>query len=601
MQWQPSHIKKCRIKGTIQLFQAGYGRFSYNYTAYKESYVPPHQPGGGGWCYLMLSLGNLYTENQRLQNWWTTSNKGLNLVRYFGVSFKFYRQKHTDYVVSYSNEYPMSVGKFHYPSIHPQRLLQYNHKIVVPSYDTLPQSKKPYKKVFVKPPKEMIDKWYFQSQFQRYPLVLLACTACSLNNMYVGNNVLNNNCTILCLNTNLFKNKCFQFQGTTGYQPKGNIYLYGLPNGETDLKKEPIKNLIYLGNSMQFQAGDTLDSVTAFTSYQKQKWGNPFFNQYFNDIKTVLITTNQPSYWFAKKQETIGTQAIQKVVDPLYYECRYNPCKDDGIGNEVYWVNNFSAEDGWDTKKDPDLAIDGFPLWIALWGWYDWSKKLNKAKNIYQDYVLVIKTRYMEPKLPAYIFLNDEFPLGLGDYETPTKDLTPADLNYWFPRWKFQKEAVEALLMTGTAVCRPENAKQIQAHCSYNFRLKWGGNPASMEKVIDPVAQPDYPVPGGLLQNTEIIDPSTSIYNLLYDFDVRRDLLTQRAEKRIKQIQETDQSLFTDGTTNPFDPPIQAQQETWEEETQKEEKTSLLLQLRELQHLNQQLLLRYRQLKTQHT
>ncbi len=207
MQWQPSHIKKCRIKGTIQLFQAGYGRYSYNYTAYKESYVPPHQPGGGGWCYLMLSLGNLYTENQRLQNWWTTSNKGLNLVRYYGVSFKFYRQKYTDYVVSYSNEYPMSVGKFHYPSIHPQRLLQYNHKIVVPSYATLPQSKKPYKKVFVRPPKKMIDKWYFQSQFQRFPLVLLACTACSLNEMYVGHNVLNNNCTILCLNTNLFKNK----------------------------------------------------------------------------------------------------------------------------------------------------------------------------------------------------------------------------------------------------------------------------------------------------------------------------------------------------------------------------------------------------------
>ncbi len=151
--------------------------------------------------------------------------------------------------------------------------------------------------------------------------------------------------------------------------------MYGLPNGETELKKEPIKNLIYLGNSMQFQPGETLDSVTDLVTYQKAKWGNPFYNQYFNDIKTVLISSHQPSYWFSKKTQPIGTEAIQKVIDPLYYECRYNPCKDDGIGNEVYWVNNFSAEDGWDTKKDPDLSIDGFPLWIALWGWYDWYQK----------------------------------------------------------------------------------------------------------------------------------------------------------------------------------------------------------------------------------
>nr|UGV37914.1 MAG: ORF1 [TTV-like mini virus] len=594
-QWQPSHIKKCRIKGTIQLFQAGLGRYSYNYTMYKESYVPQHEPGGGGWCYLMFSLGNLYTENQRLQNWWTVSNKGLNLVRYRGVKIKFYRQKHTDYVVTWSNEYPMEVGKYHFPSLHPQRMLQYNHKIVVPSYDTLPQSKKPYKKVFIPPPKEMVDKWYFQQFFQRYPLVLIAAGACSLSNMYVGNQAMSNNCTVNCLNTKLFQHKCFQYQGTVGYTPKGSIYLYGAQNGN---ENDKVETLTFLGNSMKFTSGKPMSSVTNWTNYTKDYWGNPFHSDFMNEQRHVYMSNIQPSTLFQQKQSTIkSTAGLTKVIEPLYYECRYNPCKDDGVANEVYWVKNFAEEKGWDTNDDPDLEIHGFPLWICLWGWYDWSKKLNKAKNIYQDYTIVIKTRYMEPKLPAYVLLNDEFPLGLGDYDTPTKKLTEADLNYWFPRWKFQKEAVETLLMTGTAVCRPENARQIQAHCGYTFYFKWGGNPASMEQVVDPTTQPQYPVPSGLFQSPEIVDPSTSIFNYLYNFDVRRHLLTQTAEKRIKNLTDFDISLFTDGTTpTPFEPPIQTPQ-TWTEETSEEEKKTLLQQLHQLQQHNLQLLQRYQQLK----
>lgn len=565
---------------------------------YKESYVPPHEPGGGGWCYLMLSLGNLYTENQRLQNWWTVSNKGLNLVRYQGVILKFYRQKHTDYVVTWSNEYPMEVGKYHFPSIHPQRMLQYNHKIVVPSYDTLPQCKKPYKRVYVPPPKEMIDKWYFQQFFQRYPLVLIASTACSLNNMYVGNQAMNNNCSINCLNTNLFKHKCFQYQGTTGYQPKGGMYLYALDNGQIDPLSGKVGEMTYLGNSMDYQPGENLNSTSDVQTYNQKKWGNPFYTQYINEQRKIVTTSKQYTALWSKKNEQMKQESIQLQIEPFYYECRYNPCKDDGIGNEVYWVKNFAEENGWDTKTDPDLAIDGFPLWIALWGWYDWSKKLNKAKNIWNDYILVIKTRYMEPKLPAYVFLNDEFPLGLGNYDEPLKKIDPNDLKHWYPKWKFQKEAVETLLMTGTAVCRPENARQIQAHCGYKFLFKWGGNPASMEQVVDPTAQPQYPVPSGLFQSPEIVDPSTSIFNYLYNFDVRRHLLTQTAEKRIKNLSDTDISMFTDGTQQPlYEPPIQTPQTTWTEETSEEEKKTLLLQLQQLQQHNLHLLQRYQQLK----
>ncbi len=100
--------------------------------------VPEFQPGGGGWSIFQISLNDLYKEHQQLMNWWTKTNKDYNLVRYCKLKLKFYRQRHTDYVVNYQLQYPFEVGKLHYPSSHPQRLLMYNKKILVPSYNTLP-------------------------------------------------------------------------------------------------------------------------------------------------------------------------------------------------------------------------------------------------------------------------------------------------------------------------------------------------------------------------------------------------------------------------------------------------------------------------------
>ncbi len=103
------------------------------------------------------------------------------------------------------------------------------------------------------------------------------------------------------------------------------------------------------------------------------------------------------------------------------------------------------------------------------------------------------------------------------------------------PDGNFQKEAISALLKTGPAVCKCENQKAVQAHLKYNFFFKWGGNPAEMENVYDPMAQPVYPMPNNQLFQTEIVSPETSIQNLIYNFDTRHDMLTKQATKRIKE------------------------------------------------------------------
>lgn len=126
------------------LFAAGYGRYSNDYEIYRESYTPERQPGGGGWSTFKLSLGNLYSENEKLLNWWTKSNKLLNLCRYTSCTLRFYRQETVDYVATYSTHYPFVITKFQFPSTHPQRLLLYNQKVVVPSFLTAPLLKKRY-------------------------------------------------------------------------------------------------------------------------------------------------------------------------------------------------------------------------------------------------------------------------------------------------------------------------------------------------------------------------------------------------------------------------------------------------------------------------
>lgn len=589
-QWQPSHIKNCKIKGTIQLFQAGIGRYSHNYSLYKDSWVPEHEPGGGGWCYLQLGLGNLFTENQRLQNWWTKSNKGLNLCRYKGVRLTFWRQQYTSYIATYSNEYPMEVGKFHYPSMHPQRLMLYNHRIVVPSYQAMPHKKKPYKRVYVKPPKEMIDKWYFQQYFQRFPLVLIAAAACSLEQYYVSDNAMSNNISLWSIDTKLITNKNFQRPPETGWTPKEGQYLFATYNGAETLQKINISRCTYLGNTIQNTPG----------AEGKQKalkeWGNPFFkNIITGDRRVILTKKNNEQFW----TQTTPIEGI--FIDrPIAIKCRYNPTKDDGIGNEAYWVTNFSKENNWDWNNDPDIHIQGFPLWLMLWGWYDWSRNLNKIKNIYNDYLLVVKSRYLTPQLPAYVFLNSSYVDGEGPYNSNLDEL-PGDIeNHWYPQYKFQQEAIEDLLMSGTGVCRGNHTRQIQAHVDYSLFFKWGGNPATMETVVDPTTQPQYPIPTGQFLSNEITDPSTSIYNYIYNFDQRRDLLTQTAEKRIKHLTDFDPFMFTDGILyQSINPPAQGQETSPPETTTEETKTSLLQHINQLQQFNQQLLQRYRQLTLQ--
>nr|UGV38046.1 MAG: ORF1 [TTV-like mini virus] len=597
-EWQPTHIKKCKIKGYLLLFEAGQGRFGNNFCSYKESYTPPRTPGGGGWSIQKLNLGNLYIQNTYIMNKWTRSNRSLNMCRYFGVTITLYRQPKIDYIFTYYREEPKQAGKYWYPSFHPMQMILDKHRIIVPSMQTQPLKRKNYKRVFIRPPKMFKTEWYFQQHISNFPLIHFAAVACSLQHMFLSSNSANSNVSIFTLNTNFFQRSAWQYPDAgLGYYPKQGTYMYGLRNGHYgDLKNEFKQNVIYLGDTHYNDPGTPCGTLANFQQYHKDNWGNIFYHEYFNLQRTVFLSVNPNQFFNNVTTQTKITDAIQKQ-EPLYFEARYNPYKDKGEGNMAYWKSVSDAtNNNWEPPTDQDLIIQGYPFWLMLWGWEDYSKKLGKIQRIDDEYMLVLRSSYISEGLKAYVPLGESFVNGRAPWDRDPEEISPQDQRNWFPKWKFQKEAIDKILMSGPGVCKAEGQQSIQAFIKYDFSFKWGGDPDTMEKIYDPNSQPTTDIPSEINLTNEITNPETSIQNLIYRWDVRREMLTQTAKKRIEQCSTPTNFMFTDGiqTTTDVQLKTQAQaQKTTPEETQE----TLLLHLQQLQQFNSELQQRFQRLQ----
>lgn len=594
-EYQPEQIRKCRIKGYLELFDCGYGRQSDNYALFKESIVPPHQPGGGGWSIQQLTLGNLYVQGKYAMNYWTKSNRGYNLCRFLGVQITLFRMPDTDYIFHYDLEDPQIVTKYTYPSYHPYKMLLFNKKIVVPSLKTAPHKRKQYKKKFIRPPKKLKNQWYFQEHLTNFPLLTFFACACDLSYLFASDKAKNNNVTLNVLNTRFITHPNFQTTtGTNGWSPDNNNYIYALhkPPASWPTEGVELKKFSFLGDPKILYAGQPMEGSPATI-----RWGNIFDPENLHLDSALTIQQKTVSQAASSTDKILKNQL---KTEPIYFEVRYNPNKDDGDGNEVYFVQNFNAQlKNWDPPTDQDLILRGHPLWLMLWGLQSYIQKTGKFNNLDKNGILVIRTKFFEPeKLGAYVVLSDSFINGQGPYEQDQEEITIFNRQNWYPRWLFQKEPIENLLISGPAVKKSFPNSVIQAYMKYNFFFKWGGNPSKMETIADPNQQPTGPDPTNIFSTNEIIDPQHSIADYIYKWDVRRDLLTQTATKRITEIPILKPIMFTDGQQTSTDPPIQKTWTPQEKATEEKEKETLLQQFQLLQQHNTQLEQRLRQLTT---
>lgn len=601
-QWQPSTIKKCFIKGYLCLFQAGQGRFPNNYCSTKESFVPEHTPGGGGWSFQQLTLANLYTQNCEYMNYWTRSNNRLPMVRYYGVKITLFREPYVDYVFTWLKETPKNVEKYFFASYHPLNVLVHNRKVIVPSFQSQPHKRKPYKTIFIPPPPLLKNQWFMQQSLAQFPLTSFFAVSCSLSQMFGADNAQNNNCTLWMLDTTFIKHPCFQFKHTEqplyGYVPNEQSYLWALHGGQHDITKNKIKNCIYLGNSMLNEPGtEPSNTDKSVTTYTIGSWGNPFHYLYLAVENTRLIITSATQDPNTALTNNFALTEGNVKQNPYVFQARYNPYKDKGTDNQIYFIPNcVKSHTNWEPTNDPSIHFSGFPLWMMFWGIEDILKKMGKCQHLDDDWICVIKSSAFYPPNQYYVPLSWSFVHGRATYDRDATEISGQDHASWYPKYKFQREAISNLIETGPAVCRAKNLKNIQAKMKYKFLLKWGGNPSPMEQAKDPLAQPIIPTPSGLYLQNEINDPNTPYQSFLYQWDTRRDYITPAAAERIKECQTDDQLMFTDGIQTSTDVPL-CQTTTQTKETEETQTQTLLQQLQQLQRYNQQLQHRFRQLK----
>nr|UGV36000.1 MAG: ORF1 [TTV-like mini virus] len=609
-EWQPACIRKCKIVGKMPLFETDSTRIHNNLEMYELSTVPEHLSGGGGWSIKLFTLNGLYAEHEYCRNYWSYTNTDLPLCRYTGATIKLWQSKDADYIVTYSTQMPMQSSLEMYQSMQPSIHQMMPKHILVPSRQTYPK-KKPYFKLHIKPPKPFLNKWYFQADITKTPLLLLKASSTSLQDYYINPDSRSTNITIPVLNISLFKNRNFETPPTPGYSPWGEgtnkVWLYStsvIPRGQdwhnpkSWLKK---KDLIPLYNTNQYTEGKSYEEAklidsTITPSNWKTKWitfrGNPFHSRYLGVESPVYQSKTDYSTYITDELKPEESVEGLTLVD-LTYKIRYNPYNDHGKDNMCYFLSTAKNETGWDPPEKPELISHGLPLWLLLFGFDDWQKKLKKIQHLDTSYLIVIQSKFTQPIRSPFVMLNPTWLDGQSPQETEPNE---QDKNSWHPQFQFQQLIYNEICTCGPGIIRLPKGKTVEGLMDYKFYFKWGGNPPPMSTIKDPGDQPTFPVPRNEFSTNSLQNPATDPATLLWQFDERRGQITTKATKRLKTDKTTETAFITDG--GHLSPAIQTtSQETPETSSEEEEEeTPLLLKLQ--QQYTQQQQLRRRILKT---
>nr|UGV39088.1 MAG: ORF1 [TTV-like mini virus] len=615
-EWQPPTIRKCTIKGKTCLVYFSEERLGNNSVMYENSYTPDHWPGGGGFSVSKYTLENLYDMHLTCNNWWTSSNLDLPLCRYRGCTLKFYKCEFIDYVVQIKTEFPATSNKLTYPSCQPQMMLMTPHRIIVPSQKTK-RTRKPYKKYFIKPPPQLQTKWYFQVDLLKTALVQIHVAACSLSNYFLKPTDKSNTIKFTGLNTSLIQNRRMAIENNTHWYYKQlgtqKFYFY-FYRSETDNQPQNASQakLIHLcpltqirnytpGTSYNEQNPTGTQDDSTIKSYF-QNWlkyaGNPFHKENIENPQYIHTSWASPESIqnYVNNNTDLKNKTLNHVTanapftlleEPVYTYYYYNPLLDTGQ-NSTYYILPVTDGDGWEPSSDQEQRLDGFPMWLGLFGFVDFQKKLQKHHYYDTNTVVVIKSTFIKgPKAYPIVPLNWGFFNEQSPYETQVLD---ADKTKWYPQLQYQLHELNKIIRTGpgTATLTDYNSENIQMF--YKFHFKWGGSPARVTNIDNPAHQIQYPIPRNEHETNSLQSPATAPESVVYSFDFRHGDLTKQALTRITKDWQTKGFIdsFTDQDTRKYLKETFQQLEE-SEKTQIEKETEILFKLHQLRDEQQQL------------
>nr|UHK04967.1 MAG: ORF1 [Torque teno midi virus] len=533
-QWQPESIKKCKIKLYGTLVVGAQGRQMFCYTNEADQYPQPKAPGGGGFGCEIITLQYLYEQYKQRNCIWTKTNQYTDLCRYLGGNITLYRHPDTDFIFSYNNQPPFTIEKYTYQDLQPQQMLLKPKKRLILSKETKPSGRLKHKIKF-KPPKEMTTKWFFQKDLSHIPLIQFNASAANFRYPTYSPLAVSNMLTINYLNAqNFYKQSSWGQYNNKPYKPYETLQL---PLTFVYTKKGGAEGRYIIDNdTFPSTAEGYLKSINRLEGW---------FNNRVMLAKAIYKGKHTTSE--LPPQQLLGTLPVAVA--------RYNPIEDTGQGNEVWLTSIFHG--AYDKPSHtPDYLIQGVPLYIAFYGYWNFLIQVSSDKGLLQTHMFVVKCRAIKPLQTTTT--QDFYPIIDPDFlnsKLPYDEyISESDSRKWFPSGYAQVVTINNIVQSGPYVPRLDNIKYSTWELRYkcNFFFKWGGPQVTDYPVDDPEHKRDYPTPGMLQTNLQITNPEKQRpETLFHDWDYRRGIITAGAIKRMSENLQTDSSIQSDDSETP--------------------------------------------------
>nr|UGV43419.1 MAG: ORF1 [Torque teno virus] len=597
-QWQPAVVKKCRIVGYDPIIICGLNRTSHNSTTHAEDYTTGNQAFGGGLCTTKYTLRILFQEYMAHHNYWTASNRDLELARYLGASIIFFKHPTVDFVARVRTMPPFNDTDMTAASLHPGMLMLAKKKIIIPSLKTRP-SRKHYVKIKIGAPKLFEDKWYSQRDLCDTTLVVIEATVADLQ--YPFGSPLTNSicCNFQVLNSN-YDNALSTLIGTQGDKDRDQCYKFLLntityyntsqtlaqlnkflpttnttqlsdsnaansinPSNKTEntyesTNKEIHNNTLYGGAAYYKQNGTSTTTLPphkmkeankAYTAAAQKILGNWNFTSMNTSSYSDLQNLNYFDYYTGMFSSIfLASGRSNWEVKGSYTDITYNPLVDKGEGNMI-WIDWITKGDTIYSETKSKCLLRDLPMWALCYGYADYVLKCTGISSIKNEARIVMRCPYTYPQLVKHS--NDNFGFvvysdNFGRGRMPGGDPVPSTRNrvHWYITITHQTEVLECISQTGPFAYHSDERKVVLT-IKYNFRWKWGGNPVFQQILRDPCSGSSGSGPRRVPRSIQVDDPKYQTPEYIWHaWDFRRGLFSQKGIKRVSE-QPTDVDLPT--------------------------------------------------------